>query len=827
MRQARFKFEQTSDGQGILWSVHVSWENGAGQNQNITRSLGRVGQGGKAFPLPPTEEAAALPRNTPEEEVIYNFCNDHTGQTLTKALASIQERVVGQKRVYCFGRYLFLTVLGDALWARILGDVRPEGDLVTPLHLVFDWANNEPLDRLPWEMLCGPQGFLAQLPEVAFTRCVPVAPGSPAPSPLASFPTPPRVLFVVGSPLNTDGLRPGAEYLNLLRGLRAAGNDMALRSYLLLNANRDNLREAVLTFRPTVIHFICHGKLQGAQEPKLKMRNPKGDGEEWYGADSLLIQMAQPDGTLPQVVVLSACFSGNTGASQNGPAATSPFLPTTEVNAPLAARLVRGGIPLVIGMGGAIADQACRLFTRTFYEALLGQCSLLQNNGIGAPDGAGTAGGATSQEGVTLSVARGRRAGILGGSGNAAADSVDWSLPMLFASEAAVRDSTRINVLRDNQHTAWWTAVSNVTREYGVDRGCPVFCDRISLFHEFDVLMLERYAGNANARPVLVIRTDEATTAAAAQAASASTLGIRAPDPCDAKLGASWLLKNLTVHAIREGHIPVPFIRTEVDEWPKTARELFFGLQQAAEASADLMGLKTGNAPWAAKNLGNALAQAPLDGNSGVDTLAAALREDLMNLLQVARQTWPVNDGETRRLVLLIDDVHLMSDAAKTLLYHVIGSNSNMTGRMGLRGAFDDIRVVLAYDLTTDTNHSDAIHVHIQPWIQSVTWRRLADLSPFAEGEDRMAYEYFLLHLKMADANNTPMPLSISTGADPKLVENIISMFRKNVWGIPSRLSREGRGVVKSVLDLFEGMPMPILISANDEDALKLEREQR
>jgi hypothetical protein len=36
-----------------------------------------------------------------------------------------------------------------------------------------------------------------------------------------------------------------------------------------------------------------------------------------------------------------------------------------------AAGLVRGGVPVAVGMAGEVADGACRIFTREFYRGLI------------------------------------------------------------------------------------------------------------------------------------------------------------------------------------------------------------------------------------------------------------------------------------------------------------------------------------------------------------------------------------------------------------------------------------------------------------------------
>ena len=75
---------------------------------------------------------------------------------------------------------------------------------------------------------------------------------------------------------------------------------------------------------------------------------------------------------------------------------------------PLAAQLVDQGLPLVVGMSGRVADSACRLFTRGFYEALV----------LGSEAGAPVD--------LAASAATGRRAALQ----RAPSSAVDWVFPV-------------------------------------------------------------------------------------------------------------------------------------------------------------------------------------------------------------------------------------------------------------------------------------------------------------------------------------------------------------------------------------------------------------
>src|SRR5262249_45152635 len=110
------------------------------------------------------------------------------------------------------------------------------------------------------------------------------------------------------------------------------------------------------------------------------------------GTDGRALVTALTAGGRPLAVVLSACASGIAG----GPTGA----------APLAAELVRGGIPIVSAMAGEISEQACRLYSRRLVRAV--------------HDG----------EPVVAAPARGRGAAPLQAPGPA--EQMDWAMPALF-----------------------------------------------------------------------------------------------------------------------------------------------------------------------------------------------------------------------------------------------------------------------------------------------------------------------------------------------------------------------------------------------------------
>jgi len=105
-----------------------------------------------------------------------------------------------------FGSYLFDVLVGSA-WNTITAAGLPE-------MIELDSSDPE-FHRLPWEMAYGPTDFLAKL-NVGMIRVIPSA-GGPQKITIS-----PKVLFVIGADLSDKRIRPGAEYLGMLKRLEAS-----------------------------------------------------------------------------------------------------------------------------------------------------------------------------------------------------------------------------------------------------------------------------------------------------------------------------------------------------------------------------------------------------------------------------------------------------------------------------------------------------------------------------------------------------------------------------------------------------------------------------
>jgi hypothetical protein len=309
----------------------------------------------EGYPLPPKQESGSW------VDPWLPLCQDDaTTQRVEAYDRFIQgEPRQGSRDVEAFGGYLFSVLLGED-WAAIR-DTKPD----EPIRLQLSLPASPVWHLLPWEMMTNGDGPLTTFGKtVAITRLVRQ---DQVPEEPISMEIPLRVLFVVGRELDSQ-LRPGAEYLGLLRQLQCTVGDqqqakgVALHTRLLMEATTEDLQKAVNDFKPAVVHLISHGQMSGNESVVVLTRydttvrrNPKPDP---VNVDRFATLLGAADKkTRPQAVVLNACDTARIG----------------DVQASFAAELVRRGIPLVVGMAGEVADAACQLFARQFYTALVEQ----------------------------------------------------------------------------------------------------------------------------------------------------------------------------------------------------------------------------------------------------------------------------------------------------------------------------------------------------------------------------------------------------------------------------------------------------------------------
>ena len=342
------------------WEIRIHLETLENAPIHI-RQIQRRAIGFMAFPQPPQDEAQDIPNAALHKPLCTTT---EVADILSVYLNIIRREPDTAKRdMETFGRYLAQTLLDQKAWDAI--DAIAQGQ---PIELsICSYAGMCELARLPWEMMYGTTNFLVAETErpVAITRLITsedlMQPPAQDPADQIQLPSPLKVLFVVGSNLSDARILPGAEYLSLLRRLEAKGT-LNFQSRILLAATITNLEDTVKIWRPSVVHFICHGGYDEHQGGVLELTpEDERDPQPQLFAKELL-PLLTPDQLRP-LVVLNACYSG---------------MATTLAYAPLAIELIQGGLPMVVAMVGSVADRACRLFTRSFYQTLLKGGSIVE-----------------------------------------------------------------------------------------------------------------------------------------------------------------------------------------------------------------------------------------------------------------------------------------------------------------------------------------------------------------------------------------------------------------------------------------------------------------
>ncbi len=761
----------------------------------LPRFLRAVGgeQGLMVFPLPPVEERSGQYAADAElNREVGNLLAAGDAVKLRAAYAQFVGRNPDEGAVAVFGCYLFTTLLGAEVWRELK---RIAGWSPAPIELSLCWREeNAALNRLPWETLHDGDRFLGEQPKIAITRRVACANAGERQIATVEIDSPPRVLFIVGTALNNDVIRPGAEYLGLLRSLKP--RDLRLNTHLLLQASLKKIETLMQSFRPSVVHFICHGGYDLTGEPYLELiddENPASRAQV-KGSNLGRVLCETAGAPPPQVAVLNACHSA--GADDDN------FLRDGQMAAPLAIELSRRGIPIVVGMAGEVADHACRLFTRRFYEALL------------------TGGDAA------LAVAEGRRAGIILHGNEDPKSSVDWALPTLFISSRLASAQFK---LRPHPYAA---RLESIAAKYVRPQDYPAFCGRLSVFKSYNLLMADH--------------TTQRITSTEQSEVQVLSLAVGKPDGAE-RYGRTWLLHELAAQAVRDGHVPILVGKKqsqgERGDWPNTLKDLLLGVRNACDETAEHFGLQTRAMPHLRRVLrlgaGGALPPDMPDEIAGwyegdPDSsmfLARALRFELISLLDaVCRQRAKVRhahsigggvseeelfieeQGKTR-LLFLIDDLHRMGMPA------VDGLLNFLLETGGLRSVSDRVRVVTSYASQAREGQDTAVRI-ITDWLRN-RWVQEEKLPEFNMPEDESVYKQFLLQWQEGnDRQGQRKPLAVRTAAAEQARKIFfIGLHTAARNGIPSSLADANIahyiGMCLNADDKNE-----LLRPANDDDVL-------
>jgi hypothetical protein len=352
----------------------------------------------------------------------------------------VKGRIAAQQK---YGSLLFEAAFGQELWQQLLAAASGHPCLELGVRGIAT-QDQADLQALRWEALYDGKAFVAAQGaaggsvSVSITRLVGTATGT-----AKEIDCIPRVLFVIGSRLTHQDMRPGAEFMGIMRRLERGGG--LIHPKILDEATLESLRHETHSFRPDILHLIGHGRRGLDNQVQLGLHREAADDDGFVTARQLLGAISDGDRT-PAIVILSAC---KTAASQVD---ASPHVNTM----PFAAQLVAGGVPVVVAMAGDIQDTACRVFTRALTDAI----------GNGVPLG--------------KAVVSGRRAAFY----DRVYDSADWIMPTVFVADG---DLMGIRLFNTRKAEAARARIQDLGMHLAQDTS--VFCGREEFFPAMDLLL--------------------------------------------------------------------------------------------------------------------------------------------------------------------------------------------------------------------------------------------------------------------------------------------------------------------------------------------------
>jgi hypothetical protein len=810
----RFDVDVRDDATTGGWKVTVT---PAGRDSYATRHLIRSAPPpGLGFPQPNPHTPLAVGAGAGLLVQVDALCTAKAPTELAARLQALWSGPVPRSDQEIFGRYLFATLLGGdwATMAKAAAAADNFIDLV--LRLPPDPRGAlapipAVLHRLPWELMHGPDGFLAESvrPGVSIVREVRNAPPFPARRQIE-----PVVLFVIGGdPKQDDQIRAGYEFIGLIRLLQKNSLDMQRR--VLVPATRDDIERAIQDFDPSIVHFITHGGY-GANGGFIELTKPNGGGKDPCYLQDLLKPLKNARGDLPSVVVLNACRTA--GADEAGPFAAN------QRAIPLAVELVNHGLPIVVGMAGDVADGASRLFTRTFYESLLTKASFAR------------------------AAAEGRHAALK--LWQNAAGGIDWAMPVLYQAP-----QTPPTIELDRKWLSEHLFRFETARGYRDIQSLPrSFCDRLDILES----KFPEVANPSGTLRGLAITVPPST---------------QKENDKPRKLGKTWLLSEIASRAIRDGHIVLRILggKLATTPVPNTLGELADAVLReigAVQASRNLEFFAGGGVLESVRAAleGQAVAlpdwvkfwqpflktqqvtnRAKFDENPlvvatalrrDIEALVAQVREQRMEWARPSKREGDIDTfaAQVRAPIvwLLFYDAHVLTTVAKYFADdRFFGSNAPL---FKSEESPSPVRVALSFRTGTAVSGDQMYQAPVEFLNAFVNRNYIVreDLQTFpAPAVDLLPYAQFFLRYKVErgvlDAVQEFKGLAIKTkpsSGDPKgMWELFLRQLDAIFEGVPSRLEKPSEDERRAqFLQTHTLENLGCLVPANDEDALNLVR---
>lgn len=646
------------------------------------------------------------------------------------------------------GRELFDALLGQDDWSAISRRARKDPQRV--VEIALSWPSDQfALHRLSWEAMHDGKHFLGNYRDfpVAITRIVSDAEDVECRGPVSA---PARVLFAIGAPIDDPSIRRGAEVVGLLRGMERKRS--SIDSMILDRATLTSLASTCARFKPHIIHFVGHGEFDG-ERGRLQLTPEESGQAGWADGEKLLGAITAGE-SRPEIVLLTGCETAAAGKHMDS----------------LAAELVKGGVPVSIGMAGRISDPVCRLFTRRFGISLAeGQC-------------------------LVDAMTHGRSAGLQRQE-SSAADDPAWALPSIYLAPCVEEGYAPIEVEEG-------VGIPARIKNYGLLQE-PVFCGRKELGEKFARLLDEQ-------DPMVLV----------AYEGNDARLG---------KLGATRLQQEFASRALRAGHVVI-----RIDDYignrsklPSSALQLAARLLEAIAETREFFRLpRMFESTLLAELLEAVGGDAPLEGATPDDELRR-LTKFLRRCRNVQLDDEKASALEAVLVDALVDDLTvLMEDLKAVDDDSIVGGPVMILGGLGDWGA---AAVLLLEGLLKDANgfgnaslpvpvfatcsFDEAAGATLVDALEESSrkgWEEWVELKSFEPDEATLAYQWVLLHpwSRHPHADRVYAP-----GRDHE--NDWQQPFQKNFASVPGTFEDDRFYLVANVLE-----EAGIFVAADDDQIL-------
>lgn len=298
-----------------------------------------------------------MPLGEGSAQVSHDFTLPFAPDELARMLAVLSGRAqVSQaerlRTARAFGEALFGAVFAGPVYT-VYFSSRDRARTAQGLRIKLGLDDAGDLAALPWELLRDPA-----IDYLALSRTTPLVrhPHRLVMRPRPVFRPPLRILVMIASPSDLPPVDAEAEWQNVL----AATEQLRARGLLELErieeATLRALQRKLRSREFHVFHYIGHSTFDPASgQGMLALEDPYGDGGSVPVRAEDLARELSEENTI-RLVVLNSCQSA---VAQE----QDPF-------AGLASSLVARGLPAVVAMQWAIADDAARVFAEELYRAV-------------------------------------------------------------------------------------------------------------------------------------------------------------------------------------------------------------------------------------------------------------------------------------------------------------------------------------------------------------------------------------------------------------------------------------------------------------------------